>query len=61
MCFESDVLCAVHSFFRIQGDEEYVDGEIHLVRFLVVPLSGLVRNYRLWSDDVMTDVPTWFA
>ena len=59
MCYDSDVLCAVHSLFRIQGDDEYVDVENHLLRFLVVALSGLVRNYRLWSDDVVIDVPTW--
>ena len=59
MCSESDVLCAVHSLFRIQGDEESVDDENHLVRFLVVPLSSLLHNYHLWSDDVVTDVATW--
>ena len=59
MCLKSNALFAAHSLFHMQGDKEYVDGENHLVCCPVVALSGLVRNYRLWSDNAVMDDPTW--
>ena len=57
--FESDVLLAAHSLYHTQPDETYVVGANHLERCRVTALHGLVRDYKMWSDDDVMDIPAW--
>lgn len=57
--FESAVLLSAHSEYHTQNAENYADGETHLVRCAITSMNGLARDYRLWSDEQVIDIPVW--
>ena len=57
--FVSEVLLAAHSVYHTQREESYVVGANHLVRCPIVAVNGLVRDYKMSSDDVVSAIPTW--
>ena len=57
--FRNDVLLAAHSLYHTQVEESYVVGANHLVRLGVTAINGLVRDYKMWSDDDVYNIPSW--
>ena len=57
--FPSNLLLSAHSVHHTQYVESYADGTSHLERCSVTAMSGLVRDFKLWSDEEVIDVPRW--
>ena len=57
--FPNEVLLGAHSIYHTQNVEKYDDGSAHIERCVVTALNGLVRDYKLWSDEEVTDVIQW--
>ena len=57
--FRSDVLLAAHSLYHTQAVEVYVENDCRLERCTVSAMNGLVRNYRMLSENVVVDIPAW--
>ena len=57
--FTNVTLLNAHSLYHTQNAESYVHGNTHLERCAVTALDGLVRDYRMWSDVHVSDIPVW--
>lgn len=59
MSFRNELLLGCHMLYHTQPVEEYHDRTNHLERCGVAALSGLVRDFRLWSDENITNISPW--
>ena len=57
--FKKQVLLDCHMLYHTQSVEEYADGDNHIGRCEVTALSGMVRDYRLWCDERVTNIRPW--
>ena len=59
LTFPNELLLNAHMLFHTQNAEEYVDGVNHLVRNEVTAMTGMARDFRLWSDENVTNIRVW--
>ena len=57
--FVSELLMGAHMIFHTQAAESYVSGVNHLERCVVTAMNGLVRDYKLWCDEIVVNIPAW--
>ena len=57
--FDNNEMLAQHSVCHVENNEHYViENNVHLER-CSAGMSGLLRDYKLWCDDAVTDVIGW--
>ena len=59
--FGSEALLAAHMVTHDPNGEMYRLGTVHFERCPVVGFNGLVRDYRMWDDERVVDVPRWLS
>lgn len=58
--FDNCELLATHSLFCHKlHSENYSDSTSHIQRCALTGMNGLLRDYRLWSENEVTDVVRW--
>ena len=57
--FVNEVLLGAHSMFHTQPAELYVHGDSRVERCAITAMSGMVRDFKLWSDANVVDIPLW--
>ena len=57
--YPREELLAAHSLYHTQAEESFVVGSNHLERCPIVAMSGLARDYKMWSEESVHEIPAW--